>query len=312
MVYQRVARQTRGFQTFFSFCLVMIGALISVTSWANDFRSCPQNFYSQQAPDYLDNKLIKDTVPLCFDGFATLYSGVSRTPLWSAEHLTRERLYQAEEIPRDDSFHSESRLPEKMRAQLSDYRGSGYDRGHLAPNADMANESQQYDSFSLANIIPQTPENNRYVWKNLESVTRYFTKKHGEVYVVTGIAFRGSKLSQLNNRVLVPSHTFKALYIPETGEASAYYAPNDDTKRVEVISIDELALRSGVDVFPTIPSEAKATTIPFPTMVGDIADRGDYNGKSQRDSGDSQSDEPLWYLILIEILRWLVDNFLSK
>lgn len=281
-------------------------------AWANDFRSCPQNFYSQQAPDYIDSKLIEDTVPLCFDGFATLYSGLSRTPLWSAEHLTRERLYQAEKVTREESFHSESWLPSRMRAQLSDFLGSEYERGLLAPNADMANQSQQYDSFSLANIIPLAPENNRYVLKNLESVTRYLTKQHGEVYVVTGVAFRGSKLYQLNHRVLVPTHTFKALYIPETGEASAYYAPNDDTKRVEVISINELALRSGINVFPVIPSEAKATTIPFPTTVGDILDRGDYTGKSQRDSGESQPDEPFWYRILVEVLRWFIDNFLSK
>ena len=294
--------------------IITIVAASTQSGWAADCRSCSQNFYNQTAPDYLERKLLNRSVPLCFDGFATLYSGVSRTPLWSAEHLTRERLYQAEEIPYDESYHSESRLTKSIRAELSDYRGSGYDRGHLAPNADMANESQQYDSFSLANIIPQTPENNRYVWKNLESVTRYLTKKHGEVYVVTGVAFRGSKVTQINNRVIVPSHTFKALYIPATGEAAAYYAPNDDTKRVEVISIDELALRSGIDAFPTISPQAKANTRHLPTMLSDIADRETYSNRSQQGSNDApkQEEQPLWYLILIEILRWLVDNFLSK
>lgn len=294
--------------------LILVSVLLSVSAWSSDFRSCSQNFYNQTAPDYLERKLLNRSVPLCFDGFATLYSGVSRTPLWSAEHLTRERLYQAEEIPRENSFHSESRLTKNIRAELSDYKGSGYDRGHLAPNADMANESQQYDSFSLANMIPQTPENNRYVWKNLESVTRYLTKKHGDVYVVTGVAFRGSKVTQINKRVIVPTHTFKALYIPSTGEAGAYYAPNDDTKRVEVISIDELALRSGIDTFPTISPQAKANARHLPTMLSDIADRETYSNRSQQGSNDTpeQEEQPLWYLILIEILRWLVDNFLSK
>ena len=153
-----------------------------------------------------------------------------------------------------------------------------------------------------ANIIPQTPENNRYVWKNIESVTRYLTKKYGEVYVVTGVAFSGNKVTQINGRVMVPSHTFKAIYVPSTGEAGAYYAPNDDSKRLEVISIDELALLSGIDVFPRISAQAKATAMPLPHKVGDIADRDTHE----------PSDEPLWYLILIEILRWFVDNFLKK
>lgn len=282
--------------------LISLSLIFSMSAWATEFRDCGQNFYQSTAPDYINQNLLKQSVPLCFNGFATLYSGVTRTPLWSAEYLTRNRLSRAEEIPREDSFHSESRLPSRMQAQLSDYKGSGYDRGHLAPNADMANKSQQYDSFSLANIIPQTPENNRYVWKNIESVTRYLTKKYGEVYVVTGVAFSGNKVTQINGRVMVPSHTFKAIYVPSTGEAGAYYAPNDDSKRLEVISIDELALLSGIDVFPRISAQAKATAMLLPHKVGDIADR----------DTPEPSDEPLWYLILIEILRWFVDNFLKK
>ncbi|MDY3306507.1 DNA/RNA non-specific endonuclease [Psychrobacter sanguinis] len=292
-------------QAFIKAIMISFSVLFSLTAWANDFRDCGQNFYKATAPDYLEQKLLNNSVPLCFNGFATLYSGVSKTPLWSAEHLTRDRLSQAENIPREDSFHPESRLPSSMRAQLSDYKGSGYDRGHLAPNGDMANVKQQYDSFSLANIIPQSPENNRYLWRNIESVTRYLTKKHGEVYVVTGVVFKGRKISQLNNRVLIPTHVFKAVYVPSTEQAGVYYAPNDDSERVEIISIDELALRSGIDAFPSIAPNAKSETMPLPVKVGDIADRADQ-------PTDKQSEKPLWYLILIEILRWLADNFLSK
>lgn len=291
---------------------ICLCTMFSFSAWAEDFRDCSQNFYQSTEPDYINQKLLNQSVPLCFNGFATLYSGVTRTPLWSAEYLTRERLLQAEEIPREDSFHSERRLPDQIQAELSDYKGSGYDRGHLAPNADMANESQQYDSFSLANIIPQTPENNRYVWKNIESVTRYLTKKYSEVYVVTGVAFTGNKVTQINKRVMVPSYTFKAIYVPETGEAGAYYAPNDDSKRLEVISIDQLALHSGIDVFPGISAQAKATAMDLPESVGDIADRGDYNNPEPNQSQQQQQEKPLWYLILVEILSWLVNNFLNK
>ncbi|PNK60663.1 DNA/RNA non-specific endonuclease [Psychrobacter sp. FDAARGOS_221] len=308
-----------GIKALRSLSLLAGICLLSVSALGADFSQCAHNFYAGTAPDYVDTKLLTKSVPLCFNGFATMYSGLSRTPLWSAEHLTRDRLLQAEEIPREDSFHSESRVPESMRAELSDYKGSGYDRGHLAPNGDMANKQQQYDSFSLANIVPQDPRNNRYSWRNIESVTRYLTKQYGEAYVVTGVAFKGRKVTQLNGRVLVPSHVFKAVYVPQTGEAGVYYAPNDDSDRVEVISVDELALRSGIDAFPGISPEAKAGTMVLATSIDEMPEvtRHYPSGKSHPDSNNTtqsngQDDEPLWYLILIEILRWFVNNFLSK
>ena len=266
---------------------------------AANFADCSEHFYQALAPEHIEPKLNIDSAELCFNGFATFYSGLTRTPLWAAEHLTRERLYQAEQIPRDDSFHSESRLPSRMQAELADYKGSGFDRGHLAPNADMATLAQQYDSFSLANIIPQSPDNNRYIWRNLESVVRYLTKQHGEVYVLTGAVFIGDEVVVLNERVIVPTHVFKAVYIPSTGEAGAYYAPNDDTERVEVISLDELALRSGVDAFPALAGEQTATVPNFAFRVSDIVDN------SSNDSDPAQ--ESIWIAIIIVIIEWLAN-----
>ena len=275
--------------------LLSCSYLLTQSAQAHDFQDCSHNFYADTPPSYLNDKLTRDTVALCFNGFATLYSGVSRTPMWSAEHLTRQRLAEAEQIPREDSFHEESRLPQSMRARLSDYRGSGYDRGHLAPNADMASVAQQYDSFSLANIAPQSPKNNRYVWRNLESVVRYLTKQYGETYVITGVAFEGKKISRLNQNVLVPTHFFKAVYIPATGEAGVYYAPNDESERVEVISMNELALRTGIDAMPAISPVAQAEIKPLPYQVSDI---------TMEDS--SSTDEPWWLQLVIEVLRWLI------
>lgn len=113
---------------------------------------------------------------------------VSKTPLWVAEALTPKRLSQ--KIPREDNFHEETRLNAAHRATLADYRGSGYDRGHMAPNADMPNKAAQSDSFSLANMVPQAPKNNQQVWRELEEATRAIvTKQKQDVYVVTGPVF---------------------------------------------------------------------------------------------------------------------------
>lgn len=276
--------------------MAAITAVLSLTSaHADDFTQCSQSFYGGIYPEFINTKLSNQTQSLCMDGFAVMYSGVSRTPLWSAEYLNRDRLQQAKQIDREDSFHEESRLPQSMRASLSDYSGSGYDRGHLAPNADMATRSQQYDSFSLANIAPQSPRNNRYIWRNIESATRYLTQQYGEVYTVTGVAFTDKKTKQLADRVLVPSHFFKAVYIPAINQAGVYYAPNDESERIEVISIDELATEIGIDVLPILDSQTKAQAFALPLKAGESSD-----------VPDAPIEEPAWMLFVLAIFEWLL------
>lgn len=276
--------------------MAAITAVISLTSaHADDFTQCSQSFYGGAYPEFINSKLSQQTQALCMDGFAVMYSGVSRTPLWSAEYLDRNRLQQAKQIDREDSFHEESRLPQSMRAKLSDYSGSGYDRGYLAPNADMANRSQQYDSFSLANIAPQSPRNNRYIWRNIESATRYLTQQYGEVYTVTGVAFTDKKTKQLAGRVLVPSHFFKAVYIPATNQAGVYYAPNDESERIEVISIDDLTAKIGIDVLPVLDAKTKAQALNLPLKAGEAVD-----------APETSVDEPAWMLFVVAIFEWLL------
>ena len=262
---------------------------------ADDLSQCSESFYAGVYPEFSNTKLSNNTQALCFDGFAVMYSGVTRTPLWSAEYLTRERLTQAKLIDRDDSFHEESRLPKSMRAKVADYSGSGYDRGHLAPNGDMANRSQQYDSFSLANIAPQSPRNNRYIWRNIESATRYLTQQYGEVYSVTGVAFTDKRPKQLDGRVLVPSHFFKAVYIPAINQAGVYYAPNDESERIDIISLDELTAQTGIEVMPVLDYQVKAQALALPLQAGD--DMGLPSNTGQ---------EPAWMLFVVAIIDWLI------
>ena len=63
------------------------------------------------------------------------------------------------------SGHADANLPNDDRAELSDYVRSGFDRGHMAPNGDMPTRSGQYESFTLANMVLQNPNNNRYIWE---------------------------------------------------------------------------------------------------------------------------------------------------
>lgn len=226
--------------------------------------NCPQHFVDGTPPALLKPQLAQGTQALCYEQFAVLHSGVVRTPLWSAEHLTRDEVESAEQLKRRNSFHHEARLPPDDRAELADYTRSGYDRGHMSPSGDMATPHARYQSFSLANMIPQNPCNNEVLWEGIESAVRDLASAEGEIYVVTGPIYEGTDIPFLNDRVGVPSRIYKAVYDPVRRAAAAYVTPNADGMEWQAISINQLAQITGIDPFPTIPAEIKAVAMPLP------------------------------------------------
>jgi len=205
----------------------------------------------------------QSTEALCSAGYSVMHSGITRTPLWSAEKLTKGRIQKAADMTRENAFHAESALPADQRAELADYKGSGFDRGHMAPSGDMPDATAQYESFSLANMIPQNPNNNRVLWEGIESAVRGLAKQD-TLYVVSGPLFRGRNLQRLNGRVLVPTQIFKAVYDTKTGQAAAYLVDNAPGMAYKVISIKALAVMSGIDVFPSLEDTVKASASSLP------------------------------------------------
>ena len=226
--------------------------------------ACPEHFVAGQAPDLVDPKLAPETRLLCYSGFAALHSGLTRTPLWSAERITRETMTGARQIDRVDNFHADPNIPRDERAELSDYARSGYDRGHMAPAGDMPDDRAQAESFSLANMVPQNPALNRRLWERIESATRDLAGREGEAYVVTGPIYLGAEIESLRGRVLVPTHIYKAVYVPARRAAGAYLVANEEGTGVEVVSMDELARIAGIDPFPTLPTDVKAAIADLP------------------------------------------------
>lgn len=249
------------YQGLFAAALLLV---VVASPAARAEEACPALFATGQAPVLTNPKLAARTVPLCFEAFAVLHSGVTRTPLYSAEHLTRASVAAARTVARDDAFHEEPRLSADERAGLEDYVRSGYDRGHLAPAGDMPTLSAQAESFSLANIVPQNRVLNRGLWADIEESTRRLATRRGAIFVVTGVIFSGEAVQQIKGGVLVPTQLFKALYDPASGEAGAYLARNDDSKDWHAVSIDELRGQAGIDVFPGLPAAARATAMTLP------------------------------------------------
>lgn len=224
--------------------------------------SCYGDYVDGVQPRLTNTKLASKTRAVCFSEYSVLHSGITRTPLWASEHLTYAELLM--DIDRKDNFHAETALPEDQRAELADYAGSGYDRGHLAPAGDMPSAEAMSESFSLANMTPQNPTNNRGLWSNIEARTRDLAKQRGELYVVSGAVFAGATLTRLNNRVLVPSNYFKAVYDANTGEGGAYWVANDANRNYKMVSIAELTQLAGIDPFPSISANSKNTMMALP------------------------------------------------
>jgi len=243
---------------------ILVLAMLFPFSLFADQRGTEQ-VIGEQIPAITIQTLKNRSTLLCFQQYTVLYSGVSKTPLWSAEYLTKKRINNAKKQVRVNSFHEEKLVPPADRSLLADYYKSGFDRGHMAPSGDMPDAISQNESFSLSNMIPQNQNVNRGVWEGIEREVRFIAVNSGEVYVVTGPIFPDKQnVNLLNGRIHIPSGMFKAVYIPKTNKASAYITNNSDDDNTQIITIVNLTKLIGIDVFPALPIDVKTTIVALP------------------------------------------------
>ncbi|MCG2584746.1 DNA/RNA non-specific endonuclease [Massilia sp. TS11] len=240
----------------------LAGLLVSAAAWAGN---CPAYYVDGRLPEIKNPKLAVATRELCYGVFGVVHSGVTRTPLWSAEFLKPEQIEQAQQLSRENNFHAEPRLPPRERAELADYARSGFDRGHMSPNGDMPDRASQRDSFALANIVPQNGENNRHLWSAIEQATRKLAKRDGGLYVLTGPAYLEARVQKVGN-VLVPSHLYKAVYSPKQKAGAAWFVRNEATEEFEVMNIAQLEDKIGINLMPSLSPQQKTVMLALPTL----------------------------------------------
>ena len=108
------------------------------------------------------------------------------------------------------SFHEDVRVDESHRCRVSDYKHSGYDRGHLANDADFDyNIKELRKTYTLSNVVPQKPYLNRYVWLGIERYARYVVRKLGYAYVINMMLYKDDVV--IGDNVKVPTILYKVI-----------------------------------------------------------------------------------------------------
>ena len=234
---------------------LLLFSLVSFGVFGDDLRSCSNNFNGGVIP--VTGIVSKD---LCYTSFAIAYDSRKRVPLYVAEHLTGIGVKKARMMVRQDRFHVEYRLDGIDRVLLSDYVRGGYDRGHMVPFRDMVDIKSGYESFTLANIVPQNSNKNRYIWKQIEVKARRLALNHGSIYVITGPIF-SVEYALLNGRVGIPSGFFKAVYVPSLNSGIVFTSLNIDDGIYSTTSILLLEKQLNINLFPSLSQLDKAKMV---------------------------------------------------
>lgn len=196
-------------------------------------------------------------------GYTASYNHTTLIPNWVAWELTAE-----EANGRVEGQYSFSRDPDVKfpKASREDYSNSGWDKGHMAPRADMKWSARALEeSYYFTNVCPQDHEMNSQAWRKIEELTRRTARRYGAVYVVCGPLFDTENHRHIRPAcVHVPDRFYKALAV-NTSEGFRTVAfivensPQDGSPRRYAVTVDSVEVLIGRDLFPLIPEEAETS-----------------------------------------------------
>ena len=213
-------------------------------------------------PNNLELPQIKNNQTITYHaGFALCYNKTHEQSNWVAYQLTQAETQGTAE--RSNKFKPDPKV-KGGTASDADYKQSGYDRGHLAPAADMGwSETSMQESFYYSNMSPQVPSFNRGIWKKLEEQVRNWAVQFDDIYVATGPVLTTGLPTIGFNKVSVPQLYYIALlvYGNKGKQAIAFVLPNEASQQAlahYVITIDSLEVLTGIDFFAGLLDEEEA------------------------------------------------------
>jgi DNA/RNA endonuclease G (NUC1) len=213
---------------------------------------------------------------------ALSYNRDKGVPNWVSWHLADEWIGS---LVRNDTFRADPAvLPTWYRVLGSDYSGSGFDRGHMTPNADRDKETSvpiNQATFLMTNMIPQAPDNNQGPWANMENDLRTIVSGGNELYIVSGGAGSGGTGTNgfattiANGHVAVPASTWKVVMVltkasgddvarvTASTQTIAVIMPNtqgirNDDWRNYITTVDAVEALTGYDFYCNVPDAIEA------------------------------------------------------
>ena len=244
----------------------------------------PLILYGQNNGESNDYNVYKDFMPSSSDSiivhhnhYSYSFSKASKLTEWTIYFLTKERL-TGNQFPRSNNFRDDPKLKYEA-VNMDDYKLSGYDRGHLVPERDMAFSKKSIsESFYISNTNPQTPKLNRGLLRRVENKIRDWVIEKDSLVIITGgilnYANNYSKEEKFfeignkkiehrqtigNKRILVPSFYYKVIIDINEKSSIALVLPNylmDYEDWIEyVCSISTLENLTGIDFFYKLPKD---------------------------------------------------------
>ena len=224
--------------------------------------------YSDESQKGLVTEIAFDFLPSSTTGavinhshFALSYNEPYEQAEWVAYTLKREHLTKDQ---RKRPYFIEDPKVKTKSADWRNYKGSGYDRGHLCPAGDRKFSEQAYnETFYTSNISPQDRAFNAGIWNRLEMQVRLWAKQHGEIFVVTGGVLENGLEEIGEEDVDVPRYYYKILARQEDNSTKMLgflFLGKESTKplREFAVTVDEIEERTGIDFFEKLSDKVEA------------------------------------------------------
>ena len=186
---------------------------------------------------------------ICREAYLVAYDPAAKIPVYVAYTLLPQNALGC--FPRTNAFVADASIPNGPRPD--DYAGTGYDKGHAAPDGDLSWSQQvEYESFLMTNMYPQHGSLNRGIWKLLETSVRGWTVQLNQPFTIYVGALYGAGNERIGNGVVVPHGFYKIVINNATGAVAGWGFPhtkpyvnlgNDLTKfRIPIADIEKQAV----------------------------------------------------------------------